>query len=161
MREHHTEDQVRVLWGDAALSHLETEALPQRIYFLGGMEDRGNDPVQTGSQEEAQERGIIALFRMIKTLIGRYRGALPCHLTVAVDSVHVLSPDESIRPAFAALAGFTMSLAKEYPRLGVTLADLALSQGEDLQAAARFLVSQPPDPRGEPVLLRGGIRFPA
>jgi len=83
-----------------------------RIYFLTGVSVEHRDLLDPIAIEQAQECGVLALFRLIKLL--RREGPSPVDLAVVTQGIHQ-SPDVLPSPFFAALSGFVRSLRREFP----------------------------------------------
>lgn len=132
-----------------------------RIYFLAGaVADQPADVCDPATQEAETDRGVLALFRLVKTAMER--GGPPPRLTVVTSAVHSIGADDARNPWHAALHGYCKSLAKEHTGWRVSCLDVDLADsiaepgGIDRLAAA--VVAEAADPRGDETVLRGDVR---
>nr|WP_277991503.1 SDR family NAD(P)-dependent oxidoreductase [Corallococcus macrosporus] len=132
---------------------------PRRIYFLAGIDARAAALEDVEALEASQERGVLALFRMLKGLsrLGVLQQRL--ELVVVTADVFPVTGTEQARPSGASLHGLCKSLAKEHPQLAVSCIDVG---ARDVLNAPGVLVSQlvaEPEHKGRlNVALREGRR---
>ena len=85
-------------------------------------------PLLTAPDEEqlidAQEHGVIALFRFVKALLANGYGARALGWTVLTTQSQQIDAADVVHPAHAGIHGFVGSLAKEYAHWPVRLVDL-------------------------------------
>ncbi|MFI0777853.1 SDR family NAD(P)-dependent oxidoreductase [Streptomyces sp. NPDC021212] len=124
------------------LPDLDASVLPHTLYFLSGTARPGERHDSPADLEDGQQRGVLALFRLVKTLLAHGAAAGALRLAVVTEDVCAVEPDGSGHPVnnpFAGgLHGLAMSLAQEYPRWRVTVVDRASE--DDPRASARTLV---------------------
>ncbi|WP_193518326.1 SDR family NAD(P)-dependent oxidoreductase [Nocardiopsis kunsanensis] len=158
---------VRPAPGDPAALEKAIAPLPgpERIYFLGGLDDGsagpgGTDLHSLADLERAQESGVRSLFRAVKALLSRGSAELRPHLTVVTAGVHAIDGTRPGRPFAAGLSGLTKSLAKEYPDWRVACLDVCPDQlVRDPGTVAASVVDEPGHPLGNEVVLRRGHRW--
>jgi hypothetical protein len=113
-------------------------------------------PLPTGeSIGEQQERGVLALFRIIKALLQEGHGNKTVSWTILTGRTARVIPQEAIHPAHAGVMGLVGSLAKEYPHWKVRMLDL--DSLESVSAAG--CLSLPFDPQGNALAHRHGEWF--
>jgi polyketide synthase PksN len=135
---------------------------PGCIYFLGGIQ---NKEIQTGDLndlEQSQDQGVFALFRLIKAVSkGKYT-AFPLSIKIIANQVHQMAPQVTTNPYAASLFGFTKSLAKEYPKLEISILDVDLkpdSTEQERDNIVKHIISEPANKAGDEVLIRGNQRY--
>ncbi|GMU10212.1 SDR family NAD(P)-dependent oxidoreductase [Corallococcus caeni] len=132
---------------------------PRRLYFLAGIDARAAALEDVEALEASQERGVLALFRMLKGLsrLGVLQQRL--ELVVVTADAFPVTGTEQARPSGASLHGLCKSLAKEHPQLAVSCIDVG---ARDALHAPGVLVSQlvaEPEHKGRlDVALREGRR---
>ncbi|PPK67116.1 SDR family NAD(P)-dependent oxidoreductase [Actinokineospora auranticolor] len=134
--------------GEAELDRaLRDAAGTDLVYFLAADAETAAGP--------ATERGVVALYRLLRAL--DRRGALdrPLRLKVVTTDAHPLEAGDESRPWSAGLAGVAMVAAKEFTNLRVSLVDVR--SAEAASVAAR-VATEPFGARTSPVSLRGGVR---
>nr|BAP05590.1 CalB [uncultured Candidatus Entotheonella sp.] len=100
---------------------------------------------------EAQERGVLQLFHLVKTLLATGYGVRPLGLTLITTQAVAVVRHERIRPAHAAVHGFAGSLAQEYTHWKIRLLDLESSSEWPAQ-----MFNLPPDVEAGAYAWRGG-----
>ncbi|WP_438018416.1 SDR family NAD(P)-dependent oxidoreductase [Sorangium sp. So ce315] len=106
---------------------------------------------------QAQERGVIALFRLIKALLSRGYGDRPLGFTAITWQAQAVVGDDVVDPTHASVHGLVGSLAKEYDGWTIRLVDLPRASVDILTAALVDAMERlPPDPRGNAWAYRGG-----
>ena len=80
---------------------------------------------------EQQELGVLAVFRMIKALLGLGYGDKELRWTIITGKTQRVKKDEPIQPTHAGIFGLVGSVAKEYPHWNLSLLDV-----ESLDAVA-------------------------
>jgi polyketide synthase PksN len=131
---------------------------PRRIYFLAGEPDPAAD--EMARVRWAQERGVLALFRLVKALQAQDRWVPGLVLRVVTRGLWAVDGGAA-RPYAAALAGLAASLGREYPDVDCAAVDLPATDptpGEP-SALAAAVASEPAQRAGERVAWRGGRRF--
>lgn len=92
------------------------------------------------SMIEAQEVGVLAVFRIAKALLELGYADKELAWTLVTRRTQQASKSDPVHPTHAAIAGFVGSLAKEYPHWNVTLLDVdsleAVTAAECLSRAA-------------------------
>jgi len=131
---------------------------PRRIYFVAGEPDPAAD--ELAQVRVAQERGVLALFRLVKALQAHDRWVPGLVLRVVTRGLWAVDGEPG-RPHAAALAGLTSSLGREYPHVDCAAVDLP---GTDIDAGgaaalAAAVATEPAQRAGERVAWRGGRRF--
>ncbi|WP_327320411.1 SDR family NAD(P)-dependent oxidoreductase [Streptomyces sp. NBC_01235] len=86
---------------------------------------------------QAQDDGVLDLFRLVKSLLAAGYGDRELHVTVLTHQSQPISPDDHCEPAHASVHGFTGALLKEYPHWQVRLVDLPLSDAWPAQELRR------------------------
>ncbi|NEZ65368.1 SDR family NAD(P)-dependent oxidoreductase [Leptolyngbyaceae cyanobacterium CCMR0082] len=102
---------------------------------------------------EAQDIGVIQLFRLVKALLSLGYGQKTLGWTVITDQAQAVLQTEPIHPIHAGIHGFVGSMAKEFPQWQVRLLDL------DAQPWPDDLWTIPPNPQGEALAYRGNQWF--
>jgi len=131
---------------------------PRRIYFLAGEPDSAADELVR--VRWAQERGVLALFRLVKALQAHDRWVPGLVLRVVTRGLWAVD-GSAARPHAAAVAGLAASLGREYPHVDCAAVDLPaaeLTAGEPAALAAA-VAAEPAQRAGERVAWRGGRRF--
>ena len=135
------------------------------IYFLGGIESHGTDLDDLDVLEQRQERGVISLFRLVKSLATHGFTRNPVRLRLVTNGVYQIVPGEIIRPCSASLHGLAKSVAKEYPHLEISHIDVSLeetrqnSSKQKRRALAKAILAEPRHKQGEEIAVRGGKRY--
>lgn len=102
-----------------------------------------------------QERGLLALFRIVKELLRLGYGTKTLKWTIVTERTQGVTPYDEVQPAHAGIAGFVGSLAKEYPHWNLRAVDI-----ESLEASpARECLASAFDPRGDALAHRRGEWF--
>ncbi|MFF8597286.1 polyketide synthase dehydratase domain-containing protein, partial [Streptomyces sp. NPDC015220] len=113
-------------------------------------------PPQDGiAYDDAQDDGVLDLFRLVKALLAAGYGDRELHLTVLTHQTQPISPDDRCEPAHAAVHGFTGALLKEYPHWRTRLVDLPLSDAWPAQELRRV----PPNRTGHGLAWRSGCWY--
>ena len=131
---------------------------PRRVYFLAGEPDPEAD--ELARVRTAQERGVLALFRLVKALQAQDRWVPGLVLRVVTRGLWAV--DGALgRPHAAALAGLAASLGREYPHVDCAAVDLPAGDLDAGAAAtlAAAVVAEPAQRAGERVAWRGGRRL--
>jgi polyketide synthase PksM len=135
------------------------------IYFLGGVRTEAIDPSHPEALEEAEQLGVISLFRLVKSMIRLGFWGKRLTLKVVTNNVIAVTPGATIKPYAAGLHGFTGSLAKENPAWGVSCVDIGLEATDcngpapDLSRWVQAVMAEPAAPNGEVAAWRDGIRY--
>lgn len=116
----------------------------ETIYFLGGIQLYPDDSQAFSRLDEAQERGVITLFRLIKALEKYHLLQQTIKLKIITNNIYKIGEEVSILPSAACIHGFIKSLAKEYPKLKITSIDIDLLKfGSQLTSATVCEVVEP------------------
>ncbi len=122
-------DTMEILAAEAAIGGgieavLDRGILVDSVLFVTGSRRRGDDSWPVGGDELGDSRELGALFEMSKAL--DQRGLFDEGIEVFVFTSGALktSPDESVWPATAGLAGFVRSLQEEYADSRFKVVDL-------------------------------------
>ncbi|CAM5515569.1 Polyketide synthase PksM [Streptomyces alboniger] len=161
LREAHPDaEHVRLSIGEGGLDERATAELLDRVphidlvYFLdvGGPHGPAED---RRARRAAQDRGTVALYRLVRGLdrAGLLDG--PLALKVLTTDALPLGDDDAVRPEAAGPIGFCEVAAKEFPRLSAACLDV---RREELGDGVRALVREPVRAKVRPVSLRGGVR---
>ncbi len=137
----------------------------QTVYYLGGIqsEERGNGNLEV--LELSQERGVLSLFRLIKSLSSRGFIPKPLRLKVITNDVYQIRSGEQVRPYAASLIGLTKTMAKEYLDWQISCIDIngdtidEEGSKEELHAVVNSILDEPGHPRGDEVAFRDGKRY--
>ncbi|HET9526186.1 MAG TPA: SDR family NAD(P)-dependent oxidoreductase, partial [Pyrinomonadaceae bacterium] len=129
-----------------------------RIFFLGGIQSQPLQTIDEHQLNDAQNRGLMSLFRLVKSLerCGHARSEL--RLTVLTNDVHEVVCGQSTRPFAAGIFGFVKSLAKEYPSWSVNCIDISQDDAARPELV-EAIVSEPRSENGNEVALRNGSRY--
>jgi polyketide synthase PksM len=113
-----------------------------------------NQPISVAEDEliEAQERGVIALFRLLKALLQVGYGKRALRWTVITIQAQPVGPGDRANPCHASLSGFVGSMAKEHPNWKIRLVDLETDY--DWPIEEMFALAA--DPRGDARVYRNG-----
>ncbi|MFJ2773110.1 SDR family NAD(P)-dependent oxidoreductase [Streptomyces sp. NPDC087300] len=124
------------------------------VYFLatGGPDGLPHDGREV---REAQDRGVVSLYRLVRGLDRHGLLDRPLRLKVLTADGLPLGEADRVRPAAAGLIGFCEAAAKEYPRLSAACLDV---RGDEIADGVRQLVTEPVQAKVGPVSLRGGVR---
>ncbi|MFF0487657.1 ACP S-malonyltransferase [Nocardia sp. NPDC004068] len=132
-----------------------TERIDQ-IWFLSALRD---DP----SESESTKTGALLLFRLVRALAdaGHLSGVT---LRAVVNDASDAAGRLIGNPEAAAVVGFTKSLAREYPRLGVNCVDIGVPVGTrpepgELTRIIDALLTEPTHPDNRDVALADGRRL--
>ncbi len=112
------------------------------IFFLGAIQSRSVDSDDPEALAPIQERGILSLFRLVKSLIRQNRMSTCKELTVLTNDVYWIDPDDVVNPLAGSLNGFTRGIAREYPHLSARCIDIRLkdiSEKPSLKGLKRLL----------------------
>lgn len=143
--------QVRVT-PDASIESIKTALSASSFDHLLWFAPDGGD---TASIVSSQNRGVLALFRIIKALTQLDYHEREIKLTVVTFGTQQVEGGEPVSPHHAGVHGMIGSIAKELPLWRIRLLDLEST--DDL--AAREIVSLPWDEKGSGLAHRGGEWF--
>jgi acyl transferase domain-containing protein len=87
---------------------------------------------------EAQEDGVVRLFRLVKALLAHGFGERPLRWTVVTRQAHRVGALDRVDPAHAGLHGLAGSMAREYPEWEVRRVDLPAGDGPPWPELARL-----------------------
>ncbi|MEM7125456.1 MAG: SDR family NAD(P)-dependent oxidoreductase [Chloroflexota bacterium] len=161
-------DQTNDEGWKACLSALNTLPEVITLYFLGGLSARHslNEmllPTRLDELDQIQERGVVALFRLIKFL--EQQGLMPklSAIKVLTNCAQQSHLDAPILPWNASVSGFTMSLAKEYSGIDVSCIDVVLTKDNadkpTFHEADLLAIIAECNSNGHPIALRNGVRY--
>ena len=134
--------EVRTLDAEALDHCVSRMPAMDAIFFLGAIQSRGVDSDDPEALAPIQERGILSLFRLVKSLIRRNRMSTSKELTVLTNDVYWIDPDDVVNPLAGSLNGFTRGIAREYPHLSARCIDIRLkdiSEKPSLKELKRLL----------------------
>ncbi|MGD6960812.1 SDR family NAD(P)-dependent oxidoreductase [Fictibacillus phosphorivorans] len=126
------------------------------IYFLAGITlNKDLDKL-----DEAQEKGVLSLYRLVKVLSGYGYTEQKITIKIMTNDTFEVLPGDKICPFSSSLTGFAKSMAKEYPRWNVSVADADIAEiKQTRQTLAGQIVNEPSIMEGEEVAYRRGSRF--
>ncbi|WP_338270100.1 SDR family NAD(P)-dependent oxidoreductase [Corallococcus caeni] len=130
-----------------------------RLYFLGAVDAKLTARVEDEAALEAsQERGVVALFSLVKALSVHGWALKPLELRVVTVGAHRVVEGESPRPWGASVQGFAKAVANEYPALRVSYVDVGV---EDIARSqwVEGVVGEEGDGKGADVALRQARRY--
>ena len=106
-----------------------------------------------------QERGVMALFRLIKAL--QYRGwwEAGLRLQAVTRESSMLNSIERSEPYFAAVSGLIGSLGREYPEVETSCLDIGEVTPETVESAVAVIQNEPPHRQSPKVAWRAGRRY--
>jgi acyl transferase domain-containing protein/SAM-dependent methyltransferase/aryl carrier-like protein len=111
----------------------------------------------------AQERGVLAVFRLIKALLARGHGGRDLDWTLVTTMAQAVHTRDPVNPAHAALHGLAGSMAKEYPHWRTRLIDLERDgdwgEPDGPTPVIDEMLRLPPDGAGNAWAYRGGEWF--
>ena len=128
------------------------------IYFLGGIDVDENNTDDLRALYQSQERGVLTLFRLIKSLSKHGFTDRAIQIKVITNDVHRLGSHEITNPFSASLHGFTKSMAKEYPKLDIGCMDICLKDAAS-SALIDSIIAEPGDKLGQDVVIRNNERY--
>ncbi|MEW6381554.1 MAG: SDR family NAD(P)-dependent oxidoreductase, partial [bacterium] len=149
------------------------------LYFLGGIQTQEPGIDNLEALERSQEQGVLAFFRLIKSLEKHDLTRHPLRIKVITSDVCQVGSEEVIQPAGASLQGLVKSMAKEYPALEISCIDISLREieietGTETEAGASTrrpentrrlenivaaILKEPANKRGEVVAIRKVRRY--
>lgn len=103
-----------------------------------------------------QRRGVLDLFRAVKSLLAQGQGTRNLSLTVITTQGQAVADHESCDPVHAAVHGMLGSLAKELPAWRLRVVDLPQHWSDDSSALLREALAMPFDPAGTTSVRRAG-----
>jgi len=101
---------------------------------------------------EAQDRGVIQCFRMIKALLGLGYDEKEFSLSVITVQSQAVHKNDPVNPTHASIFGLIGSLAKEYPHWMIRIVDI--EAGNEWPVEDIFTL--PADPNGDVLVYRTG-----
>ncbi|UCH94698.1 MAG: SDR family NAD(P)-dependent oxidoreductase [Candidatus Aminicenantes bacterium] len=164
----HGKDEVHEIELDPLDSlTLENRALQlqdvRMIYFLGGIQEEDIDTDDIDAWEQAQERGVLSLFRLVKFLIAHGFAQRVLQLKVITNDVLQVTPGAPVKPYGASLHGLVKSMAKEYPGWKINCIDVSLEEiktnSRRMDEVVRQILDEPAHPAGNETALRNGKRY--
>ena len=133
------------------------------IYFLGGIRTGSEEVDDLEALDLSQERGVLSLFRTLKSL--NERGLTqPVDLFIITNDVFSVMPRARTQPHSAGLLGLGKVIAKEFPRLQVRCLDISLAgvpptpSDAEAQTLLRAILAEPAHCESE-VVIREGQRY--
>ncbi|MCZ8521617.1 SDR family NAD(P)-dependent oxidoreductase [Paenibacillus caseinilyticus] len=114
----------------------------------------GKTPASSADEAwvEAQEDGVLMLYRLIRALLELGAGEQPLDFTLFTAGTQHVRSNEAVPAAHAAVHGLAGSMAKEYPNWQVRVLDLETGAGVPVS----MLESLPADPEGGAWAYRSG-----
>ncbi len=130
------------------------------IYFLGGIQLKTLKVDDLDAVRDAQEKGVISLFRLIKALESSKAGKQKLDLKILTNNIYSVNKSPVILPAASSIHGFVKSLAKEYTKYRITTIDVdLLTITDSLDSVLTPIFSEAYNPNGETVVFREGERY--
>jgi acyl transferase domain-containing protein/acyl carrier protein/SAM-dependent methyltransferase len=128
-----------------------------KIYFLGGIQTKIHNMNDLEPVKQSQEKGLISLFRLIKSLISReIKNTIDIKIITA-NVCNALDKD-SIIPYAAGISGFSRVTAREYPdKFRIICIDI--QSQENISAVAKQILAEPCTKTGDTIAIREGNRF--
>jgi polyketide synthase PksN len=105
---------------------------------------------------EAQDRGVLRAFRMVKALLGLGYGIKDLDWTVITFQTQVIGKNEIANPTHASLHGLIGSMAKEFPNWKIRLIDLEAGTATGVDWPVEDIFRPSPDPQGNVLVYRNG-----
>jgi len=103
---------------------------------------------------QAQDKGVMALFRLIKAMLLLGYGDQRLGWTIVTRQTQVVGTGEQVDPAHASVHGLIGSMAKEYEQWPIRLVDLP-GEGEAGLELVNAVLRLPPDAQGDVWVYRG------
>lgn len=128
------------------------------IYFLGGIQTGETDIADLAALDDSQNRGVLSLFRLVKSLLRLGAHRQPLRLKVITNQAHQVLPGDVVNPYAASLFGLVKSLAKEHPLWSITTVDISLAEISTADLL-RAISAEPSNAKGDEVALRQGQRY--
>ncbi|MCG6892178.1 MAG: SDR family NAD(P)-dependent oxidoreductase, partial [Desulfobacteraceae bacterium] len=97
------------------------------VYFLGGIAPKPWAVTSMDDLERSQEYGVMALFRMITSMIRNDRIQHGQRWTVITNDIHPVLPDDRVRPFAGSLLGLAKAIAREHKQIIVSCIDIRLA----------------------------------
>jgi polyketide synthase PksN len=129
---------------------------PDLIYFITGQVD-GSDELDR--VRRGQERGVLALFRLIKALQHQGWWEAGLRLKVVTRGSSVLTSIEQGEPYSAAVSGLIGSLGREYPDMETICLDVGEVTPETVASAVAAIQNEPAHRQSPKVAWRAGHRY--
>jgi len=135
------------------------------IYYLGGINKEISCHDSLEKFDLSQEMGVLGLFRLVKALSNAGANNYSVRIKVVTNNVYKILKYDTIIPYAASLHGFVRSMAKEYSKWEISCIDLDLSDSRQeiynssIDGLVASILSEPGDPKGETVAIRGGRRY--
>lgn len=141
--------------------------IPQvdEICFLGSMEGTSTqmetDESALAALDDEQHRGVLALFRLVKSLHERGMGHQPIQFTLVTADAYGVAADGDIQPHSASLQGFARVLAQEYYHWSVRCIDICSAERSEasLSALAERILQEPFSKKPKEITIRNGQRM--
>ena len=129
---------------------------PDLIYFVTGQVDGGDelDRVRRG-----QEKGVLALFRLIRALQHQGWWEAGLRLKVVTRGSSMLTSIEQGEPYSAAVSGLIGSLGREYPDVETVCLDVGEVTPETVASAVAAIQNEPAHRQSPKVAWRTGHRY--
>jgi polyketide synthase PksN len=140
---------------DAIVKKLEGLSFDHLLWAAPDLAVEPSSPSTEDSTVAQQERGVLALFRIIKALLQAGYGNRTVSWTILTGNTQRVTPLDSIHPAHAGIVGLAGSLAKEYPHWKLRVLDLDALQS----VSARECLTLPFDSQGDALAYRYGEWF--
>ncbi len=141
---------------DAWLDTLQNLPQPDLIYFITGRIDGGDE---LNRVRRGQERGVLALFRMIKALQHKGWWEAGLRLKVVTRGSAMLMSSEQGEPYCAAVSGLIGSLGREYPEVETVCIDVGDVTPETVASAVAAIENEPAHRQSPKVVWRDGHRY--
>ena len=138
---------------------------PKILYFLGGLDLREIPPDDLNEIGVCQDKGVIALLKLIKSIKARAICREHLEIKVITNDVYALNAEVKVKPFYSSLHGLTKVLTKENPQWKACCLDIHLpspkasSSTEGVKPYLKDIVEVPCSPKGDEVILREGRRY--
>lgn len=129
------------------------------VYFLGGLTSAATDCTDPASVELTQEQGVVTLFRLIRAMAEYGFDNRKIAFKVWTNNVHAVNEGECVMPCAGSVLGMAKTMAKEFTRWETSCTDVDLAELERDPALLALLMSEPPSPKGDEIVIRQGIRY--
>ncbi|PEM83688.1 SDR family NAD(P)-dependent oxidoreductase, partial [Bacillus wiedmannii] len=133
------------------------------IYFLSGISPQRIDFNDLEALEKTQEKGVMSLFRLVRSLIQQGYMDQSLQLKILTNNVHEVVPGMEIQPYGGSIHGFVRSMAKECSSWDISCIDISIEdiQGtmEGIESIVQQIMEESGHPLGEEIALRAGKRY--
>ena len=140
------------------LASLDGQVPPETVYFVAGSARAGTRHDDAADLEESQQRGVLALFGLARSLLASGGSARPLRLVVVTEDVCDVAGGPARNPFAGSLHGLAQSLAQECANWQVSLLDCAADEEPRARAAMleRLVAAGTAVGAQGPLVVRGG-----